>query len=250
LAPDTIRIAVISDIHGNCFALDATLADIRKHLVDRIVCLGDAVQGGAQPAETIHRLRSLECPIVLGNADAWLLGDESGEAEPVAQQQLDVRSWTLSKLSSRDLDFMRSFQPTVLIELGFGGQLLCFHGSPISYNDILLPDSPNVEWQRLLGPFAPKIMAGGHTHTQQIRRVGDSLFFNPGSIGVVYDYHLPDGQYHNDPWAEYAILSQEVDRLNLDFHRVPYDVKELIKIIESSGRPHASQMVANYRFKT
>lgn len=53
-----MRVALISDIHGNAFALDTVLADIQEQAVDRMVCLGDVVQGGAQPAATVQRLRS------------------------------------------------------------------------------------------------------------------------------------------------------------------------------------------------
>ncbi|MGE5335161.1 MAG: metallophosphoesterase family protein, partial [Nitrososphaerota archaeon] len=53
------RLAVISDIHGNCVALDTVLADLGRLSVDRVVCLGDAIQGGVQPAETVQRLREL-----------------------------------------------------------------------------------------------------------------------------------------------------------------------------------------------
>ena len=77
-----MRIAVISDIHGNGVALDAALADIAKHSADTVVCLGDTVQGGPQPDQTIKKLREMACPIVLGNADAWLLKAESDSAEP------------------------------------------------------------------------------------------------------------------------------------------------------------------------
>jgi len=76
-----MRIAVISDIHGNCVALDATLADIAKHSADTLVCLGDTVQGGPHN-QTIKRLREMACPIVLGNTNAWLLKAESDSAEP------------------------------------------------------------------------------------------------------------------------------------------------------------------------
>jgi predicted phosphodiesterase len=246
-----MRVALISDIHGNCFALDAALADLRSQAVEQIVCLGDAIQGGAQPTETLQRLRELGCPVVMGNADAWLLAEENDTAEETTPRQREVRAWTLSKLSADDLAFIRSFQPTIEVALEGEQRLLCFHGSPTSYNDILLPDAPEAVVQRLLGPFAPAIMAGGHTHTQQIRRVGTGLFFNPGSIGVAYDYHLyqlPEDQFHTDPWAEYAILTAEQGRLiALDFRRVPYDVEQLIQIILASGRPHAESMIAEYR---
>jgi putative phosphoesterase len=242
-----MRIALISDIHGNCFALDTALADLQAHAVDQIVCLGDAIQGGAQPAETVRRLRDLRCPIVMGNADAWLLATENDTAEPTSPQQREVRHWTLSRLSADDLAFIRGFQPTVSLALEEGRRLLCFHGSPTSYDHVLLPDTPRDEWHRLLGPYAPAIMAGGHTHTQQVRRVGEGLFINPGSIGVAHDVFLPDDPPHTDAWAEYALLTYERGQLSVDFHRAPYDVEQLIHSIRAAGRPHAEAMIAGYR---
>ena len=75
-----MRIAVFSDIHGNGLALEAVLADIQAKAPDRLVCLGDAIQGGPQPAQVVRRLRELQCPVVMGNADAWLLtGEGTGD---------------------------------------------------------------------------------------------------------------------------------------------------------------------------
>ncbi|HYB84072.1 MAG TPA: metallophosphoesterase family protein [archaeon] len=242
-----MQIAVISDIHANCFALDAALADLRENSVDRIVCLGDTVQGGAQPAETLERLRELECSVVMGNADAWLLDESDNAGEPASRQQRDVRAWTLAQLSAADLNYIRGFQRTVKVRIDDGRRLLCFHGSPYSYDDVLLPETSKEDWDRLLGQSAYEMMAGGHTHTQQVRRIGESLFFNPGSIGVVYNYSLPKEQFHTDPWAEYAILSCGQVHTSLSFHRVPYDVEDLIGTIEASGRPHVETMVDDYR---
>jgi predicted phosphodiesterase len=183
----------------------------------------------------------------MGNADAWLLNVERDVVEPISKEQRDVRAWTVSKLTGTDLDFLRTLQLTAEIKLDDKQRLLCFHGSPQSYDDVLLPETSKEDWNSLLGKFAPVYMAGGHTHTQQVRRVGAGLFFNPGSIGVVYDYHLPNDQFHTDPWAEYAVLSYEERRMCLSFHRVPYDLEELIELIKTSGRPHADRMVADYR---
>jgi predicted phosphodiesterase len=112
-----VRIAIISDIHGNCVALDAVLDDIKQTGVDRIVFLGDAIQGGPQPAEVVTRLRELDCPVVMDNADERLLtGIESG-AENISEERrvrLDaVRGWQLTRLNDSDLAFIRTFQPTV-----------------------------------------------------------------------------------------------------------------------------------------
>jgi len=240
-----MRVAVISDIHANCLALDVALNDLRGHSPDRVVCLGDAVQGGAQPAETVRRLRELGCSIVMGNADAWLLAEECS-TEPTSQQQRDVRAWTLGQLSEDDVDFIRGFQQSVEIRIDDALRMLCFHGSPYSYDDVLLPETSEQEWNRLLGLVGREIMAGGHAHTQQLRRIGEALFFNPGSIGVAYNYHLPAKQFHTDSWSEYAVLTCEQGRINLAFQRVPYDVDRLIGIIRASGRPHAQTMIDDY----
>src|ERR687893_77665 len=97
------RVGVISDIHGNCLALDAVLDDLLREPVDAVVCLGDAVQGGPQPAEVVSRLRELGCPVVMGNADAWLLsGVDSSPNETTTPEQEAVRQWSLSRLSRED----------------------------------------------------------------------------------------------------------------------------------------------------
>ncbi|MEO7909009.1 MAG: metallophosphoesterase family protein, partial [Roseiflexaceae bacterium] len=170
-----MRIAILSDVHGNCVGLDAALADMQLHPADQIVCLGDMIQGGPQPAEVVARLQTLDCPIVMGNADAWLLTGQSSGAEPDTAQQLAVREWQLTRLTPDDRAFIARFQPTVELALGDGRMLLCFHGTPHSFDEIILPTTPEEEFQRMLGPFAPALMCGGHTHLQQIRRLGDTL---------------------------------------------------------------------------
>lgn len=242
-----MRIALIADIHGNLVALDAALGEIRAGGVDQIVCLGDTLQGGPQPGETLGRLRDLQCPIVMGNSDAWLLGDEADSVEPTSTRQREVRAWTLSRLSADDLAFLASFQPTVALSVEGGKRLLCFHGSPTSLDDILLPDSPQADWERALGPNRCDVMAGGHTHIQQIRRIGDALFVNPGSIGVVYDPSLPKERLHIDAWAEFCILTLDRGRLSVDFHRTPYPVQDYIGAIRASGIVHADRLIAEYR---
>lgn len=77
-----MRIAVISDMHGNDFAFELVEADIQQQGVDQIVCLGDAIQGGAQPADVVRRLRKLNCPVVMGNADDWMLTAWNAERMP------------------------------------------------------------------------------------------------------------------------------------------------------------------------
>ncbi|HLX58449.1 MAG TPA: metallophosphoesterase family protein [Ktedonobacteraceae bacterium] len=243
-----MQLAIISDIHGNCFALDYVLEDIRRQGIEEIVCLGDAIQGGAQPAETVQRLRALGCPVVMGNADDWLLtGQETSPHEQVSEQQLAVRDWSLAQLTNEDLAYMRGFQPTIEISLEAGKRLLCFHGSPHSYNDILLPDTPEETFRQLLGGFDATLFTGGHTHTQQLRRLGDAWYFNPGSVALAYNWELSEEGLQVDPWADYAIVTSEDARFGITFRHVPFDVVELSRIIRASGRPYAEQIVALYQ---
>jgi predicted phosphodiesterase len=247
-----MKIVVISDIHGNALALDAVLADVQAEAFDQLVCLGDAIQGGPQPAQTVAKLRELGCPVVMGNADAWLLtGIETG-AEPIAPERQvkmnAIREWSLAQLSNADRIFIEDFQPTVEIPLDAGRALLCFHGSPTSFDDILLPTTPEDEFQGRLSAYLPRLMCGGHTHLQQVRPIGtsDSIFFNPGSVGLAYSHqHTPD-TFRASPWAEYAVLTAAAGRLALEFRRVSYDTAALIEIYRASGRPHADDLIAQY----
>lgn len=233
-------------MHGNCFALDAVLADFAQHPADYVVCLGDAIQGGAEPARTVERLRSLGCPVVMGNADAWLLtGVDTGNEGAPTESMLAARDWSLSQLSADDKAFIESFQPTVEIPLD-GRKLLCFHGTPASFDEIILPETPEEEFRGYLGDFQPAVMCGGHTHLQFVRRLGDTFFFNPGSVGRPFDRHQTGEIFITDPWAEYAVLSIDEGRLSLEFRRVPLDVEALVKVILASGRPYADDMAASY----
>ena len=238
-----MRIIIISDIHGNCIALDAVLADVARQADDQIVCLGDAIQGGPQPALVTRRLSELACPVVMGNADAWLLtGQETGD-EHIAPERLkkmaEIREWSLAQLSSDERASIANFRPTVQIPLGVDRSLLCFHGSPTSFDDLILRQTPEEEFQRLLGAFSSHVLCGGHSHLQQVRRIGDNFFFNPGSVGLAYNHEQPEDGFRADPWAEYAVLTAEGERLGLEFRRVPFDVAALMRAYRDSGRPYA-----------
>jgi putative phosphoesterase len=246
-----MRIAVISDMHGNDLAFAAVEADLKKQKIDQLVCLGDAVQGGPQPAEVVQRLRKLNCPVVMGNADAWLISGEETADEGIPPERLrkmgEIRLWSLSKLTEDDIEFISRFQPTVTIKLEEGPDLLCFHGSPASFDDIILPAAPEEEFQKFLSSYTGKILTGGHTHAQQIRRLGDLFFFNPGSVGFAYSHNQPNADFHADPWAEYAILTAENGQVSLEFRRVPFDARELVRIHRESGRPFAEDAIAQYQ---
>lgn len=247
-----MKIAVLSDVHGNCFALETALADMKKAGFDAIVCNGDMIQSGPQPHETVQLLREMNCPIVMGNSDAWLLSGVETDAHLISEERRKklnlVREWSLSKLTEEDRAFINSFQPTASMDLGRGRNLLAFHGSPTSFDQFLLPSTPEDEFQEILKPYAEQILTGGHMHLQFIRRLRDSqnFFFNPGSVGVAYNHEQTNEKAYLDPWAEYAVLTVEGAQVSLEFRRIPLDMEKMADIYRKSDRPFAEAAMEQY----
>jgi predicted phosphodiesterase len=236
-----MRTAIVSDIHGNAVALEALLADLERDPVDQVVCLGDTLQGGAQPAAVARLLREHDWPIVLGNADDFLRDSAAGEEVPT-ERQLDVRAWTREQLGDDGLALIDTFRPTISVDLGEGRTLLAFHGSPSSYDDVITPAAAEDDFRRLLGPAVADVLTGGHIHRQWLRRYGDSVFVNPGSVGLAFDHvQLEQGveDLRSDPFAEYARIDVGRERFEIAFRRVPFDLDAVLAAIDAGGIPHA-----------
>ena len=248
-----MRILVLSDVHGNCLALETVLADGKKKGFDQIVCNGDMIQGGPQPHETVQLLREMNCPIVMGNSDAWLLTGVETDADSISEERrkkLDtVREWSLSNLNKDDCAFIESFQATVSIDLGNGKSLLAFHGSPTSFDEVLLPSTLDDEFQETLKPYADNILPGGLVHLQYTRRLRDSrnFYFNPGSVGVAYNHDQTGEQKLLDPWAEYALLTIDKSNTQLEFIRAALDMVKMADVYRASNRPFAGEAMAQYK---
>jgi predicted phosphodiesterase len=211
-----VPLALVSDIHGNDTALAAVVGELERLEIDRVVCLGDAVQRGDQPRQVLDRLAELAWPVILGNADDFLLEVREDSPEPVTEAQLERRGWTLSQLEPRHLEQMRSFVPTLDIELDGGLTLRAFHGSPRSYDDVLLPETPDAQAEQRWGGSGVDLLAGGHTHLQWTRTIDGALYVNPGSVGFAYD------RFDDDPQpvsvAEFAIVTGG----SVEFRRTPW----------------------------
>jgi predicted phosphodiesterase len=238
-----VRLALISDQHANDVAFRAVLEDVERLGVEEIVCLGDVAQGGAEPAQTLDRLAALGCETVLGNADALLLEVPSDSPEPITDQLLEVREWTLSQLSPSHLEQIRSFTPVVRRELD-GVAFLFFHGSPRSYDDVLLPELDDEPLEPFLGHDAA-LLAGGHTHLQWTRRIDDALYVNPGSIGISYDRHAAKPP-NLRPLAEWALVTVTDDTGGVEFRQVAYAVEDVQAAATQSGRPNAGDWAAQW----
>jgi predicted phosphodiesterase len=235
------RIGIFSDMHGNAVAFDAVLAALQADGVERFVCLGDVAATGPQPREVIQRLRDLGCPVVMGNTDDHLLAPiepESGDEDLIRIRELD--HWGADQLTSDERAFLASFAPTVTLPLANGGSLLCYHGTPRSFNELLLPTTPTDEVDEALEGVTATVLAGGHTHQQMLRRHRDMLILNPGSVGLPVDSVPFSTEARNPPWAEFAVLTSGDDgSIGIALRRVPFDVAAHLTATRASGMPHA-----------
>lgn len=235
------RIGIFSDVHGNAVAFDAVLAALQTEGVERLVCLGDVAATGPQPREVIQRLRDLGCPVVMGNTDDHLLAPiepESGDEDLIRIRELD--HWGADQLSSDERAFLASFAPTVTLPLANGGSLLCYHGTPRSFNELLLPTTPTDEVDEALEGVTATVLAGGHTHQQMLRRHRDMLILNPGSVGLPVDSVPFSTEARNPPWAEFVVLTCGDDgSIGIELRRVPFDVAAHLAAARASGMPNA-----------
>ena len=204
-----MQIALISDIHGNLFALDAILNDIAQRNIEHILCLGDVAAGGPQPCEVIGRLREMGCPIVMGNTDAWLQQPQLHPQKSVEGQfAQDIEFCPPDNWSKTTRLFCTLLQQNIYAwSLNAHMTLLGYHGSPRSFSERLLPTTPDQTLDDALAASNAQIFAGGHTHIQMFRRYKEKLIINPGSVGLAMDRTTPFNEVRNTPWGEYAVLT-------------------------------------------
>jgi predicted phosphodiesterase len=240
-----MRLALISDMHGNAAALDAVLAELEREPVDEIVALGDVAQGGAQPAEVVDRLRALGCRCVFGNSDEFLLTldvEVTGEEldEEARERVLRRGEWSREQLGAERLELLRSFEPVVALDVG-GERLVCCHGSPESNTEVVLPETPRDRVATLVGDAAAVV--GGHVHLQWLRRLGARFWACAGSVGLAYEH--ADAEQPFEPWAEYAVVTGAP--LRIEFRRVPFDAGAVVHTIRESGMPEADRFASQWQ---
>lgn len=234
-------------MHGNLTALEAVLGDIQKQGINNLLCLGDVANFGPQPKETLERLRAIACPVVMGNTDDSLLKPrtladikEPNENTPFF---LEVENWCAEQLDEDDRKFVRTFQPTIALELD-KLNLLAYHGSPKSYSDQIVATTPEETLNGYFETTKATLYAGGHTHEQFVRRYFQARVMNPGSVGLPYIFKK-DGTAINPLFAEYAVLETSPE-VNITFKRVPYEFEKLAKAVRTSKMPYAEKWLEDF----
>lgn len=198
----TLRVAALSDIHGNLPALEAVLREVEQERPDLIVFGGD-VASGPMPAETIELLRALEgARFVRGNADRGLIDEFDGKAPAALPGPFS--GWCAAQLNRDQRDFLASFEERVEVE-----DIVVCHASLRNDVDVFTRETPDDRVRLLMAGASNGMVVCGHTHMQFDRRVGDIRVVNPGSVGMPY----------GEPGAYWAIVGDDVDMRRTDYDR-------------------------------
>jgi predicted phosphodiesterase len=229
-----MRIAILSDIHGNRTAFEAVLADLQQTSPDLILHGGDLADAGASPVEIVDRIRDLGWQGVVGNTDELLFRPESLE-ELAGQSSAPLSLWTAIRemaaatrtmLGEERIAWLRGL-PRVQIQ----GPMALVHASPESPWRAPTPEASDAELECVYGPLGKQITVYAHIHRPYVRSVAspqvrERLVVNTGSLSLSYD---------GDPRAFYLLL----DGPSPTIRRVEYDVEEELKVLSSCGLPHA-----------
>jgi predicted phosphodiesterase len=224
-----MRLAVISDIHGNLLALDAVLADVAEEGADAILNLGDIVSGPLAPAAVADLLIETDFPTIKGNHDRYVRDTPAGELRTVDR-------FVAGQLGPAHLSWLRSLPATRLFE----GEVFMSHGTPASDEEpwldhwwdgrtVEMPDERQVTARA--GDIDQPVLLCGHTHVARVTRLRDGrLIVNPGAVGLQFNL--------GSPLARYALIDRKGGDWSAALRAVPYDYEAAAQQAERNGFPH------------
>jgi putative phosphoesterase len=224
-----LRVAIVSDIHGNLTAFEAVLADLRETAPDLIFHGGDLVHGGSNSGEVVDWIRDLGWPGVLGNTDEMMFRPASltefGSQLPQLKSLWDLieemaaveRGW----LGEERLAWLRGL-PFQQVE----GPMALVHASPETCWRAPMPEATDAKLEKAYSSLGQPIVVYGHVHRSFVRPVSSMTVVNTGSVGMSHD---------GDRRASYLLL----DDCKPEIRRVEYDVDRELKALLICGLPHA-----------
>ena len=223
-----MRIAIVSDIHGNLTAFEAVLRDLRQTSPDLIFHGGDLADAGASPVEIVDRIRELGWAGVVGNTDEMLAMPETLE-EFASQSKAPASLWavvremavfTRAALGEERIAWLRG-----LPQIQKHGPVALVHAIPENRWKAPMPEASDAEMEAAYSPLGREIVVYGHIHRPFVRRISKMTVINTGSVSLSYD---------GDRRAAYLLL----DESEATIRRVEYDVDREITALADCGLPH------------
>jgi predicted phosphodiesterase len=232
-----MRIAVVSDIHGNLAALEAVIADLRAVAPDLVVQGGDLAGNGSRPAEVIDRIRDLKWPGVMGNTDEMLWRPERLSDLAARVPQLAPLMKMIGEMADACTAAIGAARIAWLQQLPVqwsGHGLTVLHASPGNLWQAPAANAPDDELMRTYAPLPTPRVVYGHIHVPYVRTLNELTVANSGSVGLPYD---------GDPRAGYLV----VDDGQIHVRRVEYDIAQEVAALAAGNVPHAAWLVKTLR---
>lgn len=235
-----MKIAFISDIHGNAVALEAVLQDIHHRGIDKIYVLGDLCYRGPEPKRSLELVRSLKTEVIKGNADEWVVrGVREGEVPEKALALMNTeRDWTVSQLESSDIAYLENLSTQLKLELA-GTAIHGFHATPDSLFDIVHPYAEDsIIETDLMKAADAQVYVYAHIHRPYIRYINGKVIMNIGSVGLPFDGLAK---------ASYGLIDLEEGNIRTSIERVGYDIEKTIALYNEVDYPNAEMMTGIIR---
>lgn len=212
-----MKIAVISDIHANVYALINLLEDIDVEKVDTIICLGDLVGYGPHPNEVISMIRRRHILCIKGNYDSSVVDNEYSYIRETRINSFSL-PWTVRELREENRLFLENLPSTLTLNI-INKKLLFVHGSPDKINEYLLKDEDKT--LEVMSSINEDVLICAHTHIPGMKEFGNKVYINCGSVGK---------PKIGRPNSTYCILNiNKEDGMKVQIKEIQYPYKRIIK---------------------
>ena len=212
-----MKIAVISDIHANIYALMSALEDIDSEKVDTIICLGDLVGYGPHPNEVVSTIRRRNIICLKGNYDSSVVDNEYSFIRENSINRFSL-PWAVNELREENRVFLDNLPSTISLNIA-KKNILFVHGSPNKINEYLLENGENTS--EIMKSLKEDILVCAHTHLPCAKEFGNKLFINCGSIGK---------PKIGRPNSTYCIIDiTKFGGVKVKTKEISYEVKKIIK---------------------
>jgi putative phosphoesterase len=230
-----LRIAVVSDIHGNLIGLDACLADLQMQGgADAVIAAGDLCLDGPKPKKVLQRLEEVGAQAIRGNTDRYLSDPGNETFDTVEHGQIE---WTRRDLGEKWLAWLGELPFAIRIGED-DNQLLVVHANPSNDHEHLWPDAEDEVLERLIGDEKANAIAFGHLHLPYVRVWRGKMLVNVASCGLPKD---------GDARASYAIFTERKSGWEVKHRRVDFDVKRVATQLTDCGIPGYQELIATLR---
>lgn len=229
-----MKLAFISDIHGNAIALDAVLNDLKEKNVDKVFVLGDICYRGPEPQRALDLVRELDCEVIKGNADEWVVrGVQQGEVpDHVLSLMNKEQEWIVSQLSEESMEYLKELPTQLNLEVE-GIRIHAFHATPHSLFEVVPPSASDETIMEKLVTADADLYIYAHIHKPYIRFINGKCIVNIGSVGLPFD---------GVSKASYAIVEINEGSIQTSNVRVSYDVQKVVEQYDKVGYPNAEMM--------